>query len=199
MSELVLEISGDDLSLREYLTDFEDRFSSKDNRACWKLERRQDFVEEGSDSYDAFRRGEWEQSLTLLEKRKARIRQYYADAAARGIHLYRVRVVERPISAYLVWQLNSLRQRCEVGEHTRVIGPEDVAHYEHDGVLPEIVGLGDDVAYRVIYDSTGAAERAIRSTNRSEITHWRRIFTRLYESGEDVGRFYDRHVVNLRP
>lgn len=199
MSDLILELSGEELPLDDYLTDFEERFTSKDNRPCWKLERRQEFVEQGSASYDAFRRGDWEQSLKLLEERRPDIHRYYTSAATRGIQAYRVRVVEKPISRYLVWQLNSLRQRSELGEHTRVVESNKIARYEHDEQLPEIVGLGDDVAYRVIYDSAGAAERAIRSTNRSEIEHWRRIFTTLYDSGEDMGHFYDRCVANLRP
>jgi hypothetical protein len=199
MSDITSKLTGDHLSLDEYFADFDKQFWSTENRDCWKVERRQTFVEQGSTSYDAFVRGDWPRALELLDERRPNIQEYYDRAASHGIRIYRARVVEEPISAYLIWQLNSLRQRSELGEHTRIIDPGKIVELERDVELPEIIGLGQDVVYQVIYGPTGAAERAIRSTDRPNVEHWWTIFTELYEGGEEMAVFFDRGVAGLRP
>jgi hypothetical protein len=199
MSDVTSELTGDQLSLDEYFADFDKQFWSTENRDCWKVERRQTFVEQGSASYDAFIRGDWPRALELLDERRPDIQEYYGRAASRGIRIYRARVVEEPISAYLIWQLNSLRQRSELGEHARIIDPGKIVELERDVELPEVIGLGQDVVYQVIYGSAGAAERAVRSTDRPNVEHWWKIFTNLYEGGEDMAVFFDRSVAGRRP
>jgi len=199
MSDVTSELAGDQLTLDEYFADFDKQFWSTEGRNCWKVERRQTFVEQGSTSYDAFIRGDWPRALELLDERRPNIQEYYSRAASHGIRIYRVRVVEEPISAYLIWQLNSLRQRSELGENTRIIDPDKVAGLERRVELPEIIGLGQDVVYQVIYGSDGAAQRAVRSTDRTNVEHWWKIFTDLYEGGEDMAAFFDRSVAGLRP
>ncbi|MGC9540104.1 hypothetical protein [Streptomyces sp. UG1] len=68
----------------------------------WKLECRQHFEEQGSPSGDAVRRGEWERSL---------------------------RVVEKPVSPYVQWEL-AVRD----GAHRLTLGtlPEHTPHHGRD-------------------------------------------------------------------
>jgi uncharacterized protein DUF6879 len=199
MSDHTVELSGEELTLEEYFAEFDERFWKASDCDCWKLERRQTFIEQGSDSYDAFARGDWTRALELLKSRRSGIAEYYAKAAARGISVLRARVVEEPISPYLVWQLNSLLQRSELGEHPRIVTAGQVVAIERDGVLPELVGLADDVVYQVIYGSDGAAERAIRSAHRPTVEHWHRVFHTLYEGGEEMASFFSRNVAGLSP
>jgi hypothetical protein len=199
MSDATVELSGDGLTLEEYFAEFDERFRGAVDCDCWKLERRQTFIEQGSDSYDAFIQGDWTRALELLKSRRSGIAEYYAEAAARGIRVLRVRVVEEPISPYLVWQLNSLLQRSELGEHPRIVTSGQVAASERDGVLPELVGLADGVVYQVVYGSDGAAERAIRSTDQATVERWYQVFRTLYEGGEEMTSFFSRNVAGLYP
>lgn len=189
---------GDHLSLDDYIADFDERFEAPADD-CWKVERRQTFVEQGSASYDAFARGDWSEALRLIEERKPGLREYHEQLAARGLDVRRVRVVEQPVSPYLVWELNSLRQRRELGELIRVAGGDLVAPHEVDGELPEVVGIDEAVVYQVLYDDEGVATGAIRSTDPNQVAHWRGVFVALFDRSEDLADFFDREVTGLRP
>jgi hypothetical protein len=81
----------------------------------------------------------------------------------------------------------------------RVVSATDITNLERDGSLPEIVTLGPDTVYQVIYSEVGAAEGAVRSTDPDEVIRWREFIQRLYASGEDIAIFFDRAVAGLRP
>jgi hypothetical protein len=53
--------------------------------------------------------------------------------------------VAKPISAYLLWELNVLKVRGERGEKIRVVDAESIAGFEMDRKLPEIITLGNEV------------------------------------------------------
>jgi hypothetical protein len=195
----LIGVDGARLSLDEYLADYMERFEASGVADCWKLERRQTFVEEGSQSYDAFARGDWDEALRLIRERRDKLREYHEGVAARGVGIRRVRVVEQPISPYLMWELNSFRQRRELGELIRVVGPDHIADLERNAPLPEVVGLDGTVAYEVIYNAEGETEGALRTTDESQIEHWRGVFDRLYRAGEDLLDFFDREVAGKRP
>lgn len=44
----------------------------------------------------------------------------------------------------------------------RIVGPDQVAEFEHDAPLPEIYTLGATVMYQAIYDDDGVLESARR-------------------------------------
>ena len=199
MRDTDMRLSGESISLNEYFADFDERFWSTDNRDCWKLERRQTFVEDGSDSYDAFVGGDWARAMELLRVRRESLKAYYERVAARGIRVLRARVVEMPITPYLVWQLNSLLQRSQLGELSRIVTAEQLTGIERGALLPELVGLGDDVVYQVLYDEDGAAEQAIRCTEPRVVRRWRQVFRTLYEEGKEMSAFFHGHVAGRCP
>ncbi|MGW4412986.1 DUF6879 family protein [Nonomuraea sp. NPDC004702] len=81
----------------------------------WKLERRQHFKEPGYDSWEAFAKGEWEESLSILEAERVDMVAYHRRVKEHGFVARRVRVVEEPISPYLQWELYALRVRDQCG------------------------------------------------------------------------------------
>ncbi|HET6503308.1 MAG TPA: hypothetical protein VFG87_21370 [Amycolatopsis sp.] len=109
-------LTGQRLALGAYHHDFESRMWRSEERDSWKLERQQSFQEDGSPSWDAFMRGDWDDALRLIGERRESLAEYYGRAASTGLTFYRVRVVAEPITPYLQWELNSLRQRGECGE-----------------------------------------------------------------------------------
>jgi hypothetical protein len=199
MSEAPSSFSGDRLTLDEYLDDYYARFWRTDRNGCWKLERQQTFRELDNASWEASARGDWEQALTLLEEGRDRVREYQEKVLAHGFEFRRLRVVERPYSSYLIWELNSLLIRHEYGERIRVVTSDVVQGFEHDHPLPEIVVLGTEVAYQALYNDTGLAEAAIRSTDPETVRLWIDFIGDLYEGGENLTDFFAREIADLRP
>jgi hypothetical protein len=134
-------------------------------REFWKLERGQTFAEPGDASWEAFNRGEWAESMHRLEVRRDDLLSYHREASEAGVSTYRIRVVEKPLSAYLQWELSLLKIRDETGGPIRVISRSEVAEFETDGPLPEIYAFGDQVMYQAVYDYSGVLECALKYTD----------------------------------
>jgi hypothetical protein len=199
MRDLLDQSLGQRLNLAEYREDFRKRFWTITEHDFWKLERIQTFREPGDDSWEAFDRGDWPTALRLIEER----REVFEDDARRlaeiGLTSYRVRVVARPITSYLQWELHLMRLMGESSDRIRVIPPNAVASLETNGMVPEVVALGPDVTYEVLYDEAGELAGGIRFVDREVTTQCRDIIKDLYAAGEDIRVFFDREVAHLPP
>ncbi|MGW4379099.1 DUF6879 family protein [Kitasatospora sp. NPDC004531] len=183
---------GRRLGREEYRRDFRERDARIRGRDSWKLERRQYFEEQNSPSRDALRRGDWAGALRLLEERRGALEAIGREDEERGSFFHRVRVVERPLNAYLRWELYSLRMRAECGERIRIVHAEDLA--EDSGPLPEVVVLGGRTLYRVLYTEAGAPDGAIRWTDPELVAVWEGFIRSLYRRGEDVASWFAREM-----
>src|SRR4051812_32923679 len=97
---------GERLPLDAYRSEFRQRRAELRDRHSWKFERQQEF-EELDDSWEAFCRGHWEESLRLLgEEREALLKTAQRDRE-RGTAFRRVRVVEEPLTPYMQWELHA--------------------------------------------------------------------------------------------
>ncbi|GHF63234.1 hypothetical protein GCM10018790_46340 [Kitasatospora xanthocidica] len=192
---------GEVLARHDYKRDFRERDARVRGRDSWKLERRQHFEEQGSASWEAVRRGDWGEALRLLEGRRAALLEIGREDEERGSFFHRVRVVERPLSAYLQWELHSLRIRAECGERIRILdaGALVDSGAEEFGPLPEIVILGGRTAYQVLYSETGIPVGAVRYTDPDLVRRWEDYIKDLHEAGEDVLSYFDREVAPLPP
>lgn len=196
-------LGGEALSLPQYRSDFSARQWEIGGHDSWKLERAQHFREPGVPSWEAFARGDWEESLRLIEAERDHLTEFANRARALDIGLYRVRVVEvtdqePPIVPYLQWELNLLKLRVECGERIRVVSPDQIADYETGGnPLPELVTLGRSVLYEVLYDDMGELTGAIRVIDASAIAAASDLVGSLYERGEEFGAFFERAVAPL--
>ncbi|MDI2027130.1 hypothetical protein QFW96_00850 [Saccharopolyspora sp. TS4A08] len=199
MSEAIAQISGEELTLDEYIRDFNERFWSTANTGGWKLERRQTFRQPESASWTAFDQGDWDRALRLIEERRPEMREYYRRIAEHGFEVRRLRVVERPLSPYLIWELNSLRLREEFGDWIRVIDADRLTALEENGPLPELFVIGPDTVYEVVYDDEGIAVGAIRSVDAAEAKKAIRFIRSTYDRGEALSEFFDREVAGIRP
>lgn len=188
---------GQRLELPVYYEDFRERFGRANE--FWKLERGQVFAEPGSESWEAFNRGDWEESLRLMEERRPGLIDYQRRNEARGMTSRRVRVVALPPSPYLHWELRFLRLRDEFGQSTRVVLDRDVTGLEAHGPLPEISTLDAGVVYEVVYGDDGAADHAVRFTQRELVGRCRDLIAGLYERGEPIEEFFRREIAPLSP
>jgi len=199
MSKALVELRGRRLALDEYFEDYDRRFQGISGSGSWKIERQQEFAEPGLRSWEAFKRGDWTGAVKLLNEMRPALAEYFSTIASQGIEVHRVRVVEEPISPYLIWELHGLRIRMEYGERVRVVSREQVESLERNGPLPEILVLGTKTVYQVLYGKDGAAEGAIRSEDGEEVERRVELARRLYEVGEDLGSYFTRKVSGLRP
>lgn len=197
MRELVRRSPHRHLGLAEYWPEFERRFWATAEPGFWKLERQQTFQEPDEPSWRAFAAGDWEECLRLVEAKREEIRDYFRRVAAAGFINRRVRIVDRPISPYLQWELHVLRIRHEYGGLVRVLEPAQVAEFERHGPLPEIYTLGREVKYEAVYDDQGVLASANRFTDRALIDRCQRFIAELYGRGEPLDAFFAREVAPL--
>jgi hypothetical protein len=199
MSEAPQRFAGDYLPLDEYIDDYYAHFWRIGTGGCWKLERQQTFRELDNASWEASNRGDWTRALELLDQGRAGVREYQRRIRDHGIEFRRVRIVDKPYSSYLIWELNSLMIRHEYGEQIRALPTTQLQPLESDGPLPEILALGMKVVYQVIYDDTGTATGAVRSTDPGIVRSWTDLIGGLYDRAENLPDFFAREIAGLRP
>jgi hypothetical protein len=199
MHDFLQRAAGTRLMGDAYGTDFQRNFWRIGESGFWKLERRQTFRQPGSESWVAFDNGEWERALRLQQARRAEITEYYEKIAMHGFKTWWVRVVEKPITPYLQWELHSLRLRSQCGDRIRVVPAQQLARFEIDDKVPELITLGADLMYELLYDHNGLHEGAIRYTGAKVVQGCREIISDLYAIGEDLEDFFEREVSGLEP
>lgn len=190
---------GERLTRDAYHQDFGPRDAVIHDQDSWKLERRQHFEEQNNPSWDAVGRGEWEEALRLFENRRDTLIASVREDIRKGHRFHRVRVVEKPLTPYVQWELHSQRQRAECGEQIRVVTAQQVAASESTGPVPEVVVLGGRVLYRVVYTEAGVPDGAIRYDDHDLAERWDRYLRALYAIGEDVTSYFGREVAHLPP
>lgn len=187
------------LDLRDYDADYAARFAAAPGHDSWKLERQQSFRERRNPSWEAFVQGDWQESIRLTESQRAEITAELTEAAGLNVELFRVRVVEKPFAPYLHWELYLLKERAECGEKIRVVTGDQVADFEPQEPLPEILTVGQDTVYQIIYNDDGILEGAIRFVDLDTASRWKNFIEELYQRGEELDRFFQREVAALQP
>lgn len=187
------------LALDDYTEDFSRHFWRSGSEGFWKLERQQSFREPGVESWEAFRKGRWDESLVLIEGRRGHYEEYFRRIAGSGFALHRVRCVEEPISSYLQWELHLLHLKAQCGEDTRVLGRDGILRYETQHPLPEVVVLGSSVMYEVLYDGDGKLAGGMRFDDPRVISRWRKTIQEMHRIGEPLDDFFARRVAQLPP
>ncbi|WP_326662851.1 DUF6879 family protein [Streptomyces sp. NBC_00385] len=190
---------GQRLGLDDYSEDFGRHFWRSGSEGFWKLERQQSFQEPGVESWEAFRKGHWDESLALIEGQRGHYEEYLRRITGSGFALHRVRCVEEPIAPYLQWELHLLNLKAQCGEDTRVLSLDGILRYEAQHPLPEIVVLGSSVMYEVLYDDDGKLAGGIRFDDPHVISRWRKTIQEMHQAGEPLNDFFSRRVAPLPP
>jgi hypothetical protein len=182
-----------------YLEDVDARLHGADGFPSWKLERRQAYWEEGFPSWDAFMAGDWERSLALYDELRPGLLELGRTAARHRSPFCRVRVVEPPLSAYLLWELHVLRVRAECCKSIRVVDAAALAPPEAGGPLPDALSLCGQVMYHTRYTRDGVPDGAVRLTGPAAVRSYETVVRALHASGEDIERYVRREVLPLGP
>lgn len=157
MLDTLREVPGIRLSVDEYLADFWPYFNNLQD-AFVKLERRQEFREPDDPSWRALDAGDWKEAIRLIDERRDEIQAPVRETS--GFAMRRLRIVEKPYSAYLRWELYYIRLRAEASEDIRVLDASHIRRLERSRPLPEVVILDSEVMYEVLYDNKGDHEGA---------------------------------------
>jgi hypothetical protein len=109
------------LTLDEFQSRFSDAWSKLDSRFL-KLECWQSYQEaEGSESQEAYNRGNIATARDLLLREAEADRPLYEDVTARGIDYARIRLVQEPVTPYLKYELIAYEIRAAMGENIEVV------------------------------------------------------------------------------
>lgn len=199
IADLLAHSDGVRLSQAQYEEDFNANLWRVDGADSWKLERMQSYTEAGFPSWEAFMSGDWSAALRLYEKERSGIAEFHENFRRHQSSLYRVRVVEEPVTPYVQWEMHCLRLRAECGEKIRVVSSSAVSSYEASGALPELISLCGRVLYRTTYGDRQQPDGALRYTGPELLARYEAFASGLYEAGEDVELYFKRAVEGLPP
>jgi Family of unknown function (DUF6879) len=195
MLDLVRSLAGLELSPESYLEDFWPHFRQVED-VLWKLERIQDFREPDEPSWVAMAEGDWERALALIEQKRGESQQQ--AKSSEGFVNRRLRIVERPVTPYLQWEMHILKIRVETGEQEiKVLDAHVVRHLEAEQQLPELLVLGTSALYEVLYGEAGVLSGARRIDDRKVIDACRQELAELFDKGEDLLTYFEREIEPL--
>jgi hypothetical protein len=107
------------------LDQFGRQFSEAWSRIEWrflKLECWQTYQElEFNKSQEVYRQGDVDHAVELLEKEAEADRPLYDDIKRRGIEYSRIRLVQKPLTPYLRYELLAYRIRANLGEVIEIV------------------------------------------------------------------------------
>lgn len=196
MLELIADTPGPELDLDSYSDAYDEAY---ENIIFWKLERRQSFREPGVPSWEAFAAGDWRLALELNERERENVAAKVAEDARLRVESRRVRVVDKPVTPYLQWEMQYFRLLAEAGEDLRVVDAAHVRHMEVERPLPEVVVLGDRLLFEVLYDATGTAYGARRIDSADVVAGAGREIADLHTTGEPLLDYFRREIASLPP
>jgi hypothetical protein len=190
---------GEALDLDRYLEDFYAEHARL-TESFLKYERGQCFIEPGNPSWERFAAGDWEGALAAIRTELVPgARERFAKVRGRGLRSLRLRIVTRPLTPYVQWELHVLRAMAELGEETRVVSQEAL-RLPRWGALsdyPDLNFIDDRVMYHVRYDERGEPCGAVKYEDRALVAPARHALDALRETGEDLVRFFERLVAPL--
>ncbi|MEU5780393.1 DUF6879 family protein [Micromonospora lupini] len=187
------------LSLAEYDADFYETVESTDGPIL-KTERMQTFREPGSPSWEAYADGRWEEALRIAAEPNPELVAFFEHLDQLGSGLTRLRIVELPLTPYLIWELHFLRYRAAAGERIRVLDARSVRDWEAAaGTVPELMVVGRQAVYEVLYDPSGWPIGAEKSVESMVVDACRTEVLTLLEGAEPFESFFRREASGARP
>jgi hypothetical protein len=175
------------------------RASGEVSGDVWKLERSQTFYESGDPAWEAFLAGDWDRVLAVFGGERDDIRAEVETYRRQGLRLRRLRVVEKPLTPYLQWEMHSHRIFVECGFDIRVIDADRIRRFETCGPVPELMIYGGRVLYQVRYDHRWAPAGAKRVDDPDLARSAADTIAGLYAEAEPFADFFAREVAARPP
>lgn len=196
MLERIPGIPGTEMARPAYHADFAAEFTPLTG-VLWKLERAQTYQEHGDASWEAFIAGDWEGSLALNDEERDGARAQAKSLREQGVEIRRLRIVEKPVTPYVQWEMQYFRILAEEGFPLRVLESDRVAEYERSGPLPDLNLLGERVLYHIVQEPDGTPAGARRIDDPDTITGVRHAMESLFDQAEPVLDYFHREIALL--
>ncbi len=198
MLERVRELPGQILDVAAYHS-LRREESDHLTKPFWKLERAQYFHEPDDDPcWQAFNAGDWSRVLAEFERERSDARAEADKYARQGSGLRRLRIVERPVTPYLLWEMQWFRILAEEGTSIRVMDAGQVRDLERENPLPEVV-VDEHALYHVSYDEDWRARGARRIADPEVVRQVSEEIAGLWEAATPLDRYFGREIVPLMP
>jgi hypothetical protein len=198
MLDRIRELTGETFDAETYHA-LRRKESDHLSEPIWKLERSQYFHEPDDDpSWQAFNAGDWPRVLAVFESERSAARAETNKYAQQGSELRRLRIVERPVTPYLLWEMQWFKILVEEGTEIRVLDAEQVRELESDAPLPEVV-VDEHALYHVSYDENWKARGARRIDDLKIVRQAIQEIAELWESAEPFIHYFAREIVPLMP
>ncbi|MDG4792946.1 DUF6879 family protein [Micromonospora sp. WMMD1082] len=199
MRDVLRSAAGERLSLAGYDEDFAEAVGSVDGPIL-RTQRLQTLREPGNPAWEAFAQGRWDEAMGLAAEPDPETVRFFEALDRAGSGLRRLRIVERPLSPYLIWELHTLRHRAAAGERIRILGADRLAGFEgKHGRIPELMVLGDRVLYEVMYDPSGTPVGARKVVEPGVVRACRVQIESLLTEAESFDSFFRHEVAGLQP
>lgn len=199
MRELLRSAAGERLGLAGYDVDFAEAVDAVDGPIL-RTQRLQAMREPGNPAWEAFAEGRWDDALRIAAEPDPESVRFFAQLDKAGSGLRRLRIVERPLSPYLIWELHALRHRAEAGERIRVLDAGRLAGFEQKhGRIPELMVLGSQALYEVMYDPSGTPVGARKVVEPGVVRACRVQIESLLDEAEPFDSYFRHEVAGRRP
>lgn len=198
MLERVHDIPGQVFDRPTYHADRR-RTNEKVPGIVWKLERSQVFREPHDPGWQALMEGRWQDALAFNEEDRDYARKKRRHNRQYGVELRRLRIVERPVTPYLQWEMHFFKILVEEGYALRVLDSERVRHLERERQLPELLVHGDKVLYQVRYDELWTPCGARRIDDPTVVGPVYEEIADLWTQAEPLLAYFEREIAPLPP
>jgi hypothetical protein len=95
--------------------------TAKVRRRVIKLECLQSYQEAGNPSYEAFIAGDMQRAIQLAQETHRGDERFYRMLRSNGARMLRLRLVEFPLSKYLLWEFEHYEVVRRMGEDVRIV------------------------------------------------------------------------------
>jgi len=134
----------------------------------------------------------------VFESERGEARAEAQKYARQGSEVRRLRVVEHPVSPYLLWEMQWFKILVEEGSPIRLLAAEEIRDLERDGPLPEVV-VDEHALYHVSYDGDWRACGARRIDEPEVMERVTAQIAGLWELAEPFWPYFRREISPLTP
>jgi hypothetical protein len=174
------------LSPRDFQARFDEAMQAT-RLSSRKVEALQYYNETGDPSWERLQEGDWDGAVALLASVMAEERAELEPVIRRGVKLTRLRIIERPLTAYVRWEFESYKLSMQLGEEIRVL---DAAQLRDDESLPDFILFDSDVLITLDYSPDGRYVAAHEFGPSGEIDKVIAVYDRLMRRATPLKDFF---------
>lgn len=143
--------------------------------------------------------GRWADALALHEEDRSYARAEFLRNRENGVEFRRLRIVERPVTPYLQWEMHFFKILVQEGIDVRVLDASHVRDLERERPLPELLVHRDQVLYQVRYDELWTPCGARRIDDPQVVGAVFEEIADLWAQSEPLLDYFDREIAPLPP